>query len=72
MMDERRLTAKEAAARLGITYEYFARLRKRGLLILPEYPAWPGAQRRYRAADIDALVDELARGVAGEDGRGPG
>jgi DNA-binding transcriptional MerR regulator len=61
-MDEL-LTGKQAAARLGITYRHFRHLLTAGLLVLPSHPPWPGAQRRYRPADVDALVDKLARGV---------
>jgi hypothetical protein len=62
-MEDDLLLAREAAVRLGITPRHFARLRAAGTLDLPEHPRWPGAQRRYRAADVDALVDKLARGV---------
>jgi hypothetical protein len=60
---EHLLLAKEAAARLGITYRHFCRLKAAGVLNLPEHPPWPGARARYRPADIDALVDKLAAGV---------
>jgi excisionase family DNA binding protein len=62
-MDEELLTARESASRLGITERHFSRLRRQGTLPLAEYPSWPGAQRRFRAAEVDALADKLAAGV---------
>jgi excisionase family DNA binding protein len=62
-MDEELLTARESASRLGITERHFSRLRRQGTLPLAEYPSWPGAQRRFRAADVDALADKLVAGV---------
>jgi predicted site-specific integrase-resolvase len=63
VMADELLLAQEAAARLGITYRHFNRLKREGKLKLPEHPPWPRARRRYRASDVDALVARLAQGV---------